>query len=278
MLALNFPSLRADQHVYLTTQVLRQIALHVCFVMLERFPKITAAPSRPSRLWSIGLVFGILAILAIHFDAPLVALADGTHLRGDARRMIDLAEAFSFGPAAVVIALGVVLADTRSRWFTARLFAYPIVAGITANLAKLLLPRLRPRGLQDLETLQQTAATGWDTFAIMHSGADLSLLGDGSASMWQAFPSGHTATAIGLAIGLSRLYPQARWYFFALAAFAGLQRIVANAHYPSDVLAGASAAMLVCWLFERKSSWSLAISGAPRNAESATRANLSRAA
>lgn len=214
---------------------------------------------RFSRLGVAGILCAAVGVLCIHIDTPLAALADGTHLRGDARRVLDLAEAFSFGPSALMIALGVVVADSRNKWFTARLFAYPILAGVLANVVKIVMPRLRPRGLPELAALLPEAPSGWDTFFYVNPVASVAELGQGSASAWQAFPSAHTATAIGLAIGLTRLYPHARWYFAALALFAGLQRIISNAHYPSDVLVGAGVAMLSCWLFEQKSAWSLAI-------------------
>jgi hypothetical protein len=136
-----------------------------------------------SRLPILALFFGVCGILAIHFDTSMIAYADATHLRGDVGRMVDLAETFAFGPAALVIAFGVVLADQRSKWFTARLFAYPILAGTVANVAKLAIPRLRPRGLADLTNLQDGIATGWDTFAIASSDASFRNLGDGSSAI-----------------------------------------------------------------------------------------------
>jgi membrane-associated phospholipid phosphatase len=213
-----------------------------------------------------AILFGAFSVLVMHFDVLVVGLLNGTLARGDVRRVIDLGEAFGFGPTAIVIALGVFIADQRTKWFTARLFAYPIIAGLVANGTKLCLPRLRPRALADLEIFQGAAPTGWDTFAVFFSLPGLAAVGDGSASVWQSFPSGHSATAMGLAIGLSRLYPQARWYFLALAAFTGLQRVVSSAHYPSDVLAGAAVAMICCWLIERKSLLSLAITRVPKPA------------
>ena len=45
-----------------------------------------------------------------------------------------------------------------------------------------------------------------------------------------------TANVFGLAIGLTWAYPQGRWLFLLFAALAGLQRIVFEAHFPSDVL------------------------------------------
>jgi undecaprenyl-diphosphatase len=56
----------------------------------------------------------------------------------------------------------------------------------------------------------------------------------------QSFPSAHAATAVGLAIGLSALHPRGRWLFAAFALLAVVQRIEAQAHFSSDVLAGAA--------------------------------------
>lgn len=210
------------------------------------------------RLAIAGILLIVAGVLCIPFDLTLVRLADGTALRGDARRVLDLAEAFAFGPSAIVVVLGVVLADGRPKRFIALLFVYPILSGLLANLSKLAIPRLRPRGLPELISQLPQPPIGWDTFLFNCSEPSIANLGDGSSSIWQSFPSAHSATAVGLAIGLARLYPKARWYFAALAIFAGMQRVFANAHYPSDVLAGAGFAMLVCWAFERMSRWSLA--------------------
>lgn len=224
------------------------------------------------RLALAGILLVVAGVLCIPFDLTLVKLADGTALRGDARRVLDLAEAFAFGPSAIVVALGVVIADGRSKRFMARLFAYPILTGVLANLMKLAIPRLRPRGLPGLISQLSEPPTGWDTFLFHCPAPSIANLGDGSSSIWQSFPSAHSATAVGLAIGLARLYPKARWYFATLAIFAGMQRVFANAHYPSDVLTGAGFAMLICWGFERMSRWSLAT----RVVESELRRNESR--
>ena len=56
----------------------------------------------------------------------------------------------------------------------------------------------------------------------------------------QSFPSGHTATAVGLTVGLIRLYPHGRHLFVALAVLAASQRMAASAHYLSDTVAGAA--------------------------------------
>lgn len=71
---------------------------------------------------------------------------------------------------------------------------------------------------------------------------------DGLHGMFTAwnlcFPSGHTATAFALAAGLAMLWPRGRWVFFAVATVTGLERIIENAHWTSDVVAAAGLGIL----------------------------------
>jgi membrane-associated phospholipid phosphatase len=60
----------------------------------------------------------------------------------------------------------------------------------------------------------------------------------------QSFCSGHTATAVGLAISLSFFYPRGRWLFALFAALAATQRLESQAHYLSDTFAAAAVAFL----------------------------------
>ncbi len=53
------------------------------------------------------------------------------------------------------------------------------------------------------------------------------------------FPSGHTAFAFTLCTFLAFVYPRLAWLFFFLAAATGVSRFLAQAHWPSDVYAGA---------------------------------------
>jgi len=76
--------------------------------------------------------------------------------------------------------------------------------------------------------------------------ADLTIISDGVTlseaffeSILQSFPSGHTSTAFALAMALSLLYRQGKHIFFSFAALAGIQRIISQNHFPSDVIAGA---------------------------------------
>lgn len=65
-----------------------------------------------------------------------------------------------------------------------------------------------------------------------------------------SFPSGHTNAAF---VGASFFGTRYGWQFgipaYALAIFTGYSRVQADAHFPDDVLAGASIAMLYNWLY-----------------------------
>ncbi len=62
-----------------------------------------------------------------------------------------------------------------------------------------------------------------------------------------SFPSGHATTSFAVAAALSVWYPRAAWLFYALAALICLGRVLGNAHYLSDVLAGAFLGLAVGW-------------------------------
>ena len=69
--------------------------------------------------------------------------------------------------------------------------------------------------------------------------------------IYESFPSAHAAGAIAMAIGLSWLFPRGKVIFFTLAFLASFQRISSGAHWASDVIAGASLAVVVCFLIFR---------------------------
>jgi membrane-associated phospholipid phosphatase len=58
-------------------------------------------------------------------------------------------------------------------------------------------------------------------------------------------PSSHTLVAFAGAFALARLFPRARWVFYALAAGCGLTRVMATAHYLSDTVVAACVAWAV---------------------------------
>jgi undecaprenyl-diphosphatase len=72
-----------------------------------------------------------------------------------------------------------------------------------------------------------------------------------ASAVWNGMPSGHTTTAVALAFSLSTLYPRLRVLWFAYALVLGVSRIMVDAHYLSDVIAGAMLGWLTVHLFVR---------------------------
>lgn len=76
----------------------------------------------------------------------------------------------------------------------------------------------------------------------------------GISGLWtandQAFPSGHTCLAFSTATALALLWPRAAPLFFVWPILIGIERVLENAHYPSDVIAGALFGMMAAWSAE----------------------------
>ncbi len=64
-------------------------------------------------------------------------------------------------------------------------------------------------------------------------------IGPTLADGYDAMPSGHTAVAFALATVLAAKYPRYGWLFYTVATLVGLSRIYQQAHWPSNILAGA---------------------------------------
>lgn len=222
-------------------------------VVRSKTPSLAAQAPQASRSGSRGrsvhgawlpvaaaLVFGIGAFAIVPLDTWLAQrLVDSAWPRGtsELRKLIQLAEVFASGTGVVALIVTAMFLDRRRWRVVPPLALLSLGSGLMANLAKLVIARARPR-IYDL------SASGWDSFG---SWLPIAQLETPMTSDWQSMPSAHTATAVGLAIGLSRLYPQGRLWFAAVATMAGLQRILVAAHYPSDVLAGA--ALALAWVF-----------------------------
>lgn len=64
-----------------------------------------------------------------------------------------------------------------------------------------------------------------------------------------SFPSGHSAAAFGGAWLISRHYPRLTPLLYAIAATVGFSRVYLGAHYPGDVMSGATSGMLLSALY-----------------------------
>jgi membrane-associated phospholipid phosphatase len=177
---------------------------------------------------AIGLcVAGLLSLWVDNSVAKWIADNRVPHFL---QSILDMCEPFGDGLGVVLIILVIHQLDPSRRWAIPRVLTAAWLSGMAANITKLIIERTRPRAV---DWSQDLAASIWSTF-----GQWLPLTKAGSAG--QSFPSGHTATAVGLAIALAWLYPRGRWLFFALAACVGLHRVASSAHYISDVLFGAA--------------------------------------
>lgn len=184
-------------------------------------------------LWGLGRRGGVfvplgllaLAAAALAVDVPLARWFASRTPSGVAADALQLAEWFGHGLGVLLILMVVAVLDPARRRVLPRLFFASLGAGLMADVFKALLERTRPNSL------------ALDTISVWQSFGDwLPLISHGPGG--HSFPSAHTATAAGLAVMLSVLYPRGRWLFLILTAAVGFQRIAVLAHFASDVLVG----------------------------------------
>lgn len=186
--------------------------------------------------WSPFLLpaaFVVAGFAALSVDVPLSRWCLEENCPRWLHDLFERMELYGHGVGVAIALLAMHQLDPRRRWAVPRVVACAAGAGMAANIAKMLLARTRPKDLNfDL------IGGVWDTFGTLFP------LGVGGNSE-QSFPSGHTATAIGLTMGLLWLYPAGRWFFVALTLLVACQRIESGAHYLSDVCFGAALGYLV---------------------------------
>ncbi|MBI2480375.1 MAG: phosphatase PAP2 family protein [Planctomycetia bacterium] len=193
-----------------------------------------------SRLFATGAVLWLLAGASVFtMDGPLARL-DVSNLPGDVRRLIQLTEVFAHGTGVGMILVTLWVLDRDRRSFIPRVAALAFLPGMIANLCKLLVTRHRPSDF-DLDAAASTSFVG--------------IPGSADFSQLQSFPSGHTATAVGLAIALGSVYPRGRILFASFALFAAAQRVLFDAHFLSDTLVGAGIACFVAAPLRERLFW-----------------------
>jgi membrane-associated phospholipid phosphatase len=196
-----------------------------------------------SSLAPLWLAAAAAAVCA--WDQPLSEWMQAARWPGDVRKGLMLCEAFGHGLTAAVILTAVVVL-VRPRLSTCLLYVAAVYGpGLAVNGLKCGIGRWRPHAWREL-LATGTEATWPGLFPAWNSDAGIEL---GHAI--QSFPSGHAATAAGLAVILTHVAPRGRWFFAGLALAACVQRIAAGAHWPSDVLAGAAIGVLTAQLIVR---------------------------
>ena len=66
-----------------------------------------------------------------------------------------------------------------------------------------------------------------------------------------AFPSAHTALAFGVAMTIFMHDHKIGWFFLLGALAIGVARVLANVHYPIDIVGGAFLGTLMAVIFEK---------------------------
>lgn len=194
--------------------------------------------ARVGRYFLAALLCGVAAPLALAIDLPAVEWFSTVHIPSELRRMIQLSEVVAAGSSVLWIALLVGVLDRRGGALGALVAAQALCSGLVADLGKMIVARNRPWTLlwpSEPPDLGRPF-TAADTFGAWFPFRDEELLTSG----FQSFPSGHAATAVGLATILALAYPRGRSLFALFAVLACLQRLHCQAHFPSDVLAGAA--------------------------------------
>lgn len=195
-----------------------------------------------------------LAVLSVFFDARVagaVALLPPGAKRA-AGLVSDLGQSgYMFATAILVLLLGLALgrvgrgplaavAAAALRERALYVLAVLAVSGLLAQLVKHLIGRARPRLM---------AVFGPYHFDLLSLKASLA-----------SFPSGHAATVFAMAVALGALLPWVwRVPLFAVAAGVGVSRVVVDAHFVSDVVAGGALGILSALAVARAfATWSTA--------------------
>jgi membrane-associated phospholipid phosphatase len=193
------------------------------------------------------LLLAAAGLLALFVDVPLsralVSEDASWHVPGDLMKAINICEFFGHGAGVLLVFVAAFSLDVAGRRRLWRMGACVFAAGWAAAIAKVvLIARIRPQHFDFVGGVRNT----FQNLCPLFTSADWQLAL--ANKQLQSFPSGHSATAAGLAVGLSWAYPQGRWFFTLLAALAMTQRIVSGAHYLSDTLWGAAIGGMAAWV------------------------------
>jgi membrane-associated phospholipid phosphatase len=193
------------------------------------------------RTMLVVLAWTLAGLACLPFDVPLARRMLDGWMPGELRAIFHRAEVFGHFYGALGIVITIYLLDPRRRpqlWHVPACF---LAGGLTADLLKLQIWRVRPYAYVD---------------AGMTGSSFVGVLWTMPRERWSemldqshhSFPSAHMAGAVALAYSLSGFYPAGRWWFYLLAILCGMNRIDGGAHFASDVCWGAAVGYLVARL------------------------------
>jgi len=197
-------------------------------------------------IWILLPVCGFLVWGAFRADAPVreaVVASQGKGWKKSADyRLNSAVRVFGDWPplmAGCLVALAVARVLKSRRWM--RVIAAAMVAstlsGIVANASRLATGRTRPK---ESPKIEQGFYGPW------HEGK--LLVGQPA---YNSFPSGHTATAFGLAAAIVFASPAAGVFALAGAGLVAWSSIVTGNHHPSDVIVSVILSFVVAWFVWR---------------------------
>ena len=192
---------------------------------------------------SVLLCFAGMLLLSVPMvtliDIPVARWFATDPLPREFRNALELMRVFSHGSGVFLVLFGIFLMAPQCRWHVPRLATLAIGAGAIATLAKMLVLRPRPTGLNlDVASIDSAWLWAFDW--------TLSQVATFDAST-RAFPSGNMATAMALTVGLWAVLPRGRMLFAMICMGTVLQRLACSAHFPSDILGGAAFGLI--WAF-----------------------------
>lgn len=194
----------------------------------------------------ILLAGGVISFFAFKWDLPIREFL----LESQGAKWHKTAEAQIYGkirvwgdwpPLMVTAAVGFLIAKARGkrRWSRILLAAMiaSTLAGMVANASRLTTGRTRPRETPKIEH---------GFYGPYHNGRILV-----GVPAYNSFPSGHTATAFGLAAAI--VFAAPAWGLLALvgASVVAWSSIAIGAHHPSDIAVSITLAFLIGWFVIR---------------------------
>ena len=178
----------------------------------------------------LGLGFAAFAFCFL--DHPLSSFIHSYPWVGELHNeIVSVFGALGHGMGVLAIGATIYVLDEANRRSIPRFLICAYLPGFVAGVMKLFVCRIRPREF-DFGFSIYDSVLGFFPFYSL-------------SSDFQSFPSGHSATGFGLAVGLSWLYPKGKLLFFAFAALIACQRIVSESHFLSDTICGAMLGILI---------------------------------
>ncbi|WP_162006516.1 phosphatase PAP2 family protein [Roseimaritima sediminicola] len=180
-------------------------------------------------IWASFIALLLVPVVTL-IDVPIARWFDGDPFPSDVDNAIQLTEAYSHGIGVLFIVIGILTLTPQHRWCTPRLTTMALGASAVATIVKMFVLRPRPSAI-NLQLASGDAAWWWrfdwklEQVAAFDAGT-------------RAFPSGGTATAVALTVGLSMLFPRGRYLFVVFAVLTMLQRMQSDAHFFSDAIGG----------------------------------------